>query len=87
MLICGQEDDELPDGFVAKDPGVAIGDPCDENSVQGARDLIARTQGQAPDVDGVVHLEEGDVGSIVSVSITGAYCYELEAEILEVTRA
>ena len=52
--------------------------------MQSALGFIARTQGQAPDVDGMVHLEEGDIGTIVSVSITGAYCYELEAGILGV---
>lgn len=87
VLICGEEEDELADGLADNDSSPESSYLCEVDSTNGAQGLIARTQGQAPDVDGVVHLEEGDVGSIVSVSITGAYCYELEAEILEVVRA
>lgn len=77
VLICEREEDELADEL-------DIGESYNADSVQSALGFIARTQGQAPDVDGMVHLEEGDIGTIVSVSITGAYCYELEAGILGV---
>jgi ribosomal protein S12 methylthiotransferase len=45
--------------------------------------LLGRTQGQAPEVDGMVHLYEGCVGQRLSVRITESYCYELEGEVCD----
>jgi ribosomal protein S12 methylthiotransferase len=75
VLVIGPDEDELgdEDGSVAPDGSAASG---------GGHGLIGRTQSQAPDVDGVVHLDKGIAGSIVSARITGAYCYELDAETL-----
>lgn len=41
--------------------------------------LYGRAMCQAPDVDGVVYLEEGEVGSLVSVEIADTLLYEMEA--------
>ena len=35
---------------------------------------------QAPEVDGVVYIEDAEIGSIVSVSITDTLLYEMEGE-------
>lgn len=40
--------------------------------------LFGRAQCQAPDVDGVVFLERGDIGDIVSVTIDDTLMYEME---------
>ena len=42
--------------------------------------LIGRAQCQAPDVDGVVYLDHGQVGEIVQVDITDTFLYEMEGE-------
>ena len=42
--------------------------------------LFGRARCQAPDVDGVVYLEEGEPGSIVTVTIADTLLYEMEAE-------
>jgi ribosomal protein S12 methylthiotransferase len=44
------------------------------------RALLGRTKGQAPEVDGMVHLTEGVPGQIVSVRMVDAICYELDGE-------
>lgn len=41
--------------------------------------LYGRAQCQAPDVDGVVYLEEASIGSVVDVEITDTLMYEMEA--------
>jgi ribosomal protein S12 methylthiotransferase len=41
-----------------------------------------RTKGQAPEVDGVTHLDTGVPGSVVRARIVQASCYELYAEAL-----
>ncbi len=40
--------------------------------------LFGRTQYQAPEVDGVVYLEEGRIGEVVSLRITDTLWYEME---------
>lgn len=50
-------------------------------------EALGRTQGQAPDVDGQVHipLQEGDavsLGDVVPVKIVNSFFYELEGEIV-----
>lgn len=42
--------------------------------------LYGRTQQQAPDVDGVVYADKGEVGSIVMMEIVDTVLYELEGE-------
>ncbi len=41
--------------------------------------LEGRTMGQAPDVDGIVYINDGspEIGSIVDVEITAAHEYDL----------
>lgn len=41
--------------------------------------LYGRAQCQAPDVDGVVYLDKGEIGSVVRVEITDTLLYEMEA--------
>jgi ribosomal protein S12 methylthiotransferase len=48
----------------------------------GAQGLLGRTKGQAPEVDGMVHLKVGSVGDLVSVRIVEAYCYDLDGEVV-----
>lgn len=57
---------------------LVCGHEYDEESGEGK--LVGRTQGQAPEVDGVVHLDTGTIGEIIPVRIVDAYCYELEGE-------
>ena len=44
--------------------------------------LYGRAMCQAPEVDGVVYLEEGEVGDIVRVRVTDALVYEMEGEVV-----
>ena len=47
-------------------------------------ELIGHTWFQAPDSDGVVHIESGEatVGDIVTVDLTDSFCYELVGQIV-----
>lgn len=44
--------------------------------------LYGRAMCQAPEVDGVVYLEEGEVGDIVRVRITDTLVYEMEGDVV-----
>jgi ribosomal protein S12 methylthiotransferase len=44
--------------------------------------IVGRWRGQAPDVDGVVLLDRGDVGQIVSTRIVDSLGYDLEGEVV-----
>ena len=44
--------------------------------------LYGRAMCQAPEVDGVVYLEEGEVGDIVRVRITDTLVYEMEGDVI-----
>jgi ribosomal protein S12 methylthiotransferase len=44
--------------------------------------FLGRTKRQAPEVDGMVHLQNVKIGDIVDVKITETYCYELEGEVV-----
>lgn len=44
--------------------------------------LFGRAMCQAPEVDGVVYLEEGEIGDIVRVKITDTLVYEMEGEVI-----
>jgi ribosomal protein S12 methylthiotransferase len=46
--------------------------------------LLGRTKGQAPEVDGMVHLDAGSVGQRVFARIQEAYCYELDGRVGDV---
>lgn len=51
-------------------------------------EALCRTQGQAPEVDGQVHVPIADVselaiGQFVQVEITGSFFYEIEGEVVE----
>lgn len=64
--------DVLVEGFEETDAGL---------------EAVGRTQGQAPDVDGQVHVvldptDSVTVGDIVPVKLTGSFFYELEGEII-----
>jgi ribosomal protein S12 methylthiotransferase len=43
---------------------------------------LGRTQRQAPEVDGMVHLDQGDIGALLSVTIEESYCYELSGKVV-----
>lgn len=44
--------------------------------------LYGRAMCQAPEVDGVVYLEDGEIGSVVRVSVVDTLVYEMEGEIV-----
>lgn len=44
--------------------------------------VVGRWRGQAPDVDGLVMLDRGQPGEIVTARITDSICYDLEGEVL-----
>lgn len=44
--------------------------------------LYGRAMCQAPEVDGVVYLEQGSVGEVVSVEITDTLVYEMEGDLV-----
>ncbi len=57
----------------------------DDNSNAEAQilPLLGRTKRQAPDVDGMIHLDSGSIGDIVSVRMVEAYCYDLDGEVVK----
>ena len=44
--------------------------------------LYGRAMCQAPEVDGVVYLEDGEICSVVRVSVVDTLVYEMEGEIV-----
>jgi ribosomal protein S12 methylthiotransferase len=48
---------------------------------EGAYPLLGRTQRQAPEVDGMVHLDRGNIGELLSATMVEAYCYELDGRV------
>ena len=59
-----------------------VGSVCDV-LVEGYEEdgqLYGRARCQAPEVDGVVYLESGDVGGFVRVRIADTLLYEMESE-------
>jgi len=44
--------------------------------------VVGRWRGQAPDIDGVVWLDRGTPGTLVSVRIEDSICYDLEGKVL-----
>ncbi len=44
--------------------------------------VFGRWRGQAPDIDGIVLLDRGDPGEIVSARIVDTICYDLEGEVV-----
>lgn len=44
--------------------------------------LFGRAQCQAPEVDGVIYVEDAEIGSIVNVTITDTLLYEMEGELV-----
>jgi ribosomal protein S12 methylthiotransferase len=53
----------------------------DEDAVGDAYPLLGRTKRQAPEVDGMVHLDRGNIGKMVSATMVEAYCYELDGKV------
>ncbi|MGN0072846.1 MAG: 30S ribosomal protein S12 methylthiotransferase RimO [Coriobacteriales bacterium] len=56
-------------------------------STDAGEEALARWQGQAPDVDGMVHIPLSDVaelqlGDMVEVQVADAFCYELVGELV-----
>jgi ribosomal protein S12 methylthiotransferase len=48
---------------------------------EGVYPLLGRTQHQAPEVDGMVHLDRGNIGKLLSATMVEAYCYELDGRV------
>jgi ribosomal protein S12 methylthiotransferase len=53
----------------------------DEDECGSSHPVLGRTQRQAPEVDGMVHLERGSSGELVFTTMTDAYCYELDGRV------
>ncbi len=51
----------------------------------GGMELVGHAWFQAPDCDGAVHIESGEVsvGDVVRVKLTDSFCYELTGEIVD----
>lgn len=84
------EDDKIERAQAIRDIGDTIGTQRIARSIgQEVKVLVegceedgqryGRTQGQAPDVDGVVYVFEGQVGDIVTVTVQDSFLYDLEA--------
>jgi ribosomal protein S12 methylthiotransferase len=43
--------------------------------------VLGRTKYQAPEVDGMVHLDCGAIGEVVSATMVETYCYELDGKV------
>jgi ribosomal protein S12 methylthiotransferase len=55
------------------------------DAIDGTK-AIARSEGDAPEIDGVVHIARGSklkVGEFVDVEITGSSDHDLEAKVLK----
>ncbi|MDR2197374.1 MAG: 30S ribosomal protein S12 methylthiotransferase RimO [Coriobacteriales bacterium] len=55
----------------------------DEDVSEEPYPLLGRTRGQAPEVDGMVHLDEGRVGQRRFARIVEACCYELDGRVCD----
>lgn len=44
--------------------------------------VVGRWRGQAPDIDGVVWLDKGTPGEMISARVVDSICYDLEGEVL-----
>ncbi|MCL1846813.1 MAG: MiaB/RimO family radical SAM methylthiotransferase, partial [Coriobacteriia bacterium] len=53
----------------------------EEDAPEDPFPLIGRTKRQAPDVDGVIHVDRGRLGQRVSATIVHAYCYEHDGKV------
>jgi len=76
------EADTDTDVDVGMDADTDIGE-LDALEPAGSYPLLGRSAWQAPEVDGVVHLNGGVPGEVVCARIVAAYCYELDGEITE----
>lgn len=74
---------DIADAVGASRTAERIGEVCDVLVCGREEDgqLFGRTKGQAPEVDGCVYLDAGDVGEIVSAEISGTMFYEMEGEV------
>jgi ribosomal protein S12 methylthiotransferase len=52
-----------------------------EGAQESAYPLLGRTKYQAPEVDGMVHLDRGNIGELLSATMVEAYCYELDGRV------
>jgi ribosomal protein S12 methylthiotransferase len=67
------ERDEDADGDAVEGEG--------EGAQESAYPLLGRTHYQAPEVDGMVHLDRGNIGELLSATMVEAYCYELDGRV------
>ena len=50
----------------------------EEDSSDDPYPVLGRTKRQAPEVDGMTHLDQGRIGELLSATMIDAYCYELD---------
>ena len=53
----------------------------DQDAAAHSYPMLGRTKRQAPEVDGMVHLDRGNIGELLSATIVQAYCYELDGKV------
>ncbi len=76
---------DLADGIGTRRAELRIGDVLDvlvEGIDPDDGTLIGRWRGQAPEIDGIVMLDRGEVGAIVRARIVDTLGYDLEGEVL-----
>ena len=55
----------------------------DEDATEDLYPLLGRTKRQAPEVDGMIHLDRGGAKEVLSARMVEAYCYELDGKVLD----
>jgi tRNA A37 methylthiotransferase MiaB len=97
VLIVERDEDEDEDAREAAAAGgvdsVAVAEtagaaePGDTTEDVIGYPLLGRTQRQAPEVDGMIHLNRGSIGEVVSVRIVEAYCYDQDGKVIGASHA
>jgi ribosomal protein S12 methylthiotransferase len=75
----GGSSDQGGDQAIVRDEG--IGGGIGVNASKDGGPLLGRTMRQAPEVDGMVHLDQGHIGEVLSVTMVESYCYELDGKV------
>jgi hypothetical protein len=54
----------------------------DEDATDDLYPVLGRTKRQAPEVDGMTHLDCGDKGELIFATMAQAYCYEMDGAVI-----
>ena len=72
--------DRISSGRIARRVG-SVADVLVEGFEEDGQ-LVGRTQGQAPEVDGETYVDAGEPGQVVRVRIVDTMMYEMEGEVI-----